>query len=225
MKQMTVSIVGTSALITHSNHTLADPLHPITQRIKQITTNKKKTDADIHEAYRLEFQAGLYLDGDRVVLPADNVNRMIRDGGAKTPGITGKKAGAYVFVSENAPLIYRAPNGEGDSLADRLWTSNDPSFRLIRPVRLNRGASTVIRARPIFQRWAAEIQVHFDQAEVEESKVLELFTTAGREVGICEWRPGSPSGGNYGRFEVLEGADADDAKRIAGALKALKASA
>lgn len=208
MKSKTYKLLGrTPGLIMHSNYVLADPLHPVTQRIKQLSTNKKKTDEDILECYRLEFTAGLYVDSDsgKIFLPADNFNSMIREAAAKTPGITGRVAATAISAVEDAEFFHEAPESSGE-IAEVLWASNSPSFRLIRPVKLN-GKSTVIRSRPIFTKWAASVEISYDPGDVAEAKLDEIMGVAGKRVGLCDWRPSSPKPGKYGRFHVLDGKD------------------
>jgi hypothetical protein len=222
MKKTILTLVGSSPLIMHSNYVLADPLSPITKRIKQIQKNRSKTDEEIEEAYKLEFQAGLYLDKGKVVIPADNLNAMIADAGAKVAGITRNKAGAYVFA-ETADLIYTPPEpGEG-TLADLLWASNSPGFRLIRPVKLQGGKSTVMRSRPIFNEWAAKIELQVDDDCIDDGKVMELLVTAGKMIGLGDWRR-SCRNGRFGAFEVVEAATPDRAKQLKSTLKRLSVS-
>jgi hypothetical protein len=221
----TRTLVGNgNGLVMHSNHILADPLHPISQKIKLLTKNRAKTDEDIHESYRLEFTASIYSDQDGdLVMPSDNVNRMFQDTACKVSAITRKIAQAYVFA-QTAKLLFEKPPvvaTSGDPTTDlvqALWECNTPSFRLIRPVKLQRGASTVMRSRPLFKSWAAEVDFLIDPDQVSFDKLNEVLTLAGQMACLGDWRP------KHGTFFVLEAVDDEQRKALKATVKRLKAA-
>ena len=55
-----LSIEGTAPLLMH-NIRLADPLNPIAKAMKAISSKRKKTDDDLAQLARLEFEGGLYV--------------------------------------------------------------------------------------------------------------------------------------------------------------------
>ena len=56
--------------------------------------------------------------------------------------------------------------------------------------------------RPMLREWELDFEVTFDETEVPESIMKELFDIAGRIVGIGDWRPAKK--GRYGKFQVTD---------------------
>ena len=56
-----VRIEGHQPLIFH-NSQLANPLNKWAKAMKDVTSKRKKTDADLLELQRLEFMGGIYYD-------------------------------------------------------------------------------------------------------------------------------------------------------------------
>ncbi len=101
----------------------------------------------------------------------------------------GKQAAAGLFVLDNFLLEYDGPTDPSE-----LW--EDERFRFRVAVKVQQ--SKVMRTRPIFDEWAANVQVSFNPDLVDEREVIQWMEVAGREVGLMDWRP------KYGRFEMEE---------------------
>lgn len=184
-QKLTVKLNGVSPLIQH-NGRLADPTHPVVKAMKKISSKRKKTDADFEELARLEFQGGLYMGDDGPVLPAHVIEATFINGAKKTrDGMTAK---AGMFVEENACLEYEGPKDR-----EELW--EDESYRHVAKVSV--GRASIMRTRPIFDKWAATVTVNYDDEQADERQVTRWIEDAGRLVGFCDWRP------RYGRFEVV----------------------
>ncbi|MEK7639154.1 MAG: hypothetical protein AAB388_03275 [Patescibacteria group bacterium] len=54
--------------------------------------------------------------------------------------------------------------------------------------------------RPKFKDWAIDLTAEFDEAQVSESKIRELFNAAGRFSGLGDFRPACK--GPFGRFTI-----------------------
>ncbi len=54
----------------------------------------------------------------------------------------------------------------------------------------------VVRTRPIFQEWAANINLELEDDFVDEGSVRRWVEVAGRQCGLMDWRP------RFGRFRV-----------------------
>ena len=82
--------------------------------------------------------------------------------------------------------------------------SKTPPERLISHVR-NDNCGTDIRIRPMWREWSAVVTVQFDADMITAESVVNLLDRAGRQVGICEGRPGSKDscGMGWGTFEVV----------------------
>jgi len=55
--------------------------------------------------------------------------------------------------------------------------------------------------RPQFKKWEADMQVQFEEEQIEPSVMKELFDIAGKLVGVGDWRPAKK--GMFGKFQVV----------------------
>lgn len=172
------------------NGQLADPANEWSRAMKEITGKRKKVDADYEEMARLEWMGSLYqlLNGQPCIPGYVMEGALIGKGGAARKQKMGKAAAAGVYVSQNFPLEYDGPRDPKE-----LWKL--PQFQLRVPVVVNQ--SRVIRTRPIFEAWSAEVVVEVDTELVNPDDVRLWMAVAGREVGLMDWRP------KCGRFEVV----------------------
>jgi hypothetical protein len=79
---------------------------------------------------------------------------------------------------------------------------------------MHNGASEVAVCinRPRIPHWKTSFTVRFDDTQkVDESTLIELVKTAGRQVGLGDWRPGKR--GRFGRF-VVKRVEILDAKAV-----------
>ena len=97
------------------------------------------------------------------------------------------KARAGLVVRDDPRLEYKGPR---DPRA--LWA--DPRFRFRVPVRV--GVGRVVRTRPRFERWSAELTIEFLPSLLNPSEVRGFVALAGEQVGLGDWRP------RFGRFWV-----------------------
>ena len=178
------TIRGAAPLLMH-NGQLANPLNHFTQAMKKITANRGKTEADLEELAHLEWSGGLYLHHQEPCLPGELIEGTLV--GAAKKRRRGKQVTAGVWCEDNFPLQY-----EGPRAPEEIW--EDPRFRLTTGVRVKQ--SRVMRTRPRFEKWAADITLIFNDELVNQSEVLELLRIAGEQVGIGDWRP------KFGRFVV-----------------------
>lgn len=200
----TFKITGLTPLIMHSGQT-ADPLNQFSKAMKKISGKRGKTDEDGAVLSNLEWWAGLYLsspaiidgelvrsaEGSRLILPSHILDSVIREGARKLK--LGKQASAGAIVESDAVIEHDGPKS-----IDKL--SLDPRFTFRCAVKVS--TSKVIRTRPIFPTWSATVSVQIDESVLEVAQVQQSLDAAGKLVGIGDWRPGAPRGGNYGRFVV-----------------------
>jgi len=190
MEQLTFKIKGVAPLLMH-NGQLADPLNKYSMLIKEISAKRAKTEADYEAMARLEFLGGLYLDKNGVpCIPGSVLEGMLLGkGGASRKQRQGKAAAAGVFCSvASFPVEYDGPKD-----LEQLW--KDERFRLRVPVVV--GQAKVMRTRPMFEEWAAEVSVCVLPDLVNPKDIALWMDIAGREVGLMDWRP------KFGRFEVV----------------------
>lgn len=182
---LTYRITGDAPLIMH-NGDLANPLSKAAKALKQVTSKKKKTDADFERMAEIEFKAGLYMDEDRgPVIPGENIEATLYNAAKITK--EGKIAKSACFVPKAAVLQYDGPRD-----ADGLW--EDERFRNCVGVKV--GMSRVMRTRPVFKEWSAIVEVEYEAGVINEEQVDRWMHAGGTQVGLCDWRP------RCGRFSV-----------------------
>jgi len=175
------------------NGQTSDPLNKFAKALKKITSKKNKTEEDHKEMAKLEFMACMYVDEKgHPCWPSDNLEAMIIKAAAKSR--KGTDAKSAVFIESHAPLMY-----DGPKTPEALWkhrTMDANPFVLRASVVVNR--NRVMRTRPIFRDWALQFDVHFLIDMFERDQVIDILETAGRVIGLSDWRP------KYGRFNVVK---------------------
>lgn len=184
---MSFRIVGESPLLMH-NGQLADPLNEIARKMKAVSSKRKKVDADQEEMARLEWYGGLYLDGGRPCIPAENLEAaLIGKGSAARKEKMGKQAESALFVPNNAVLEY-----DGPADLEKLWKHGGFTSRQKVKVQTN----SVMRTRPIFPEWSATVEITYNPDLLNAEDIKRWMVVAGEQVGLMERRP------RNGRFSV-----------------------
>ena len=187
MERLRFKIVGESPLVMH-NGQLADPLNDFSRRIKAISSKRKKVDADFEEMARLEWYGGLYVDGQKPCIPAENMEAaLIGKGGAARKERMGAQAAPALFVADNAMLEYDGPED-----LEQLWEDKRFTYR----AKVNVKGNAVMRTRPIFPQWAATVDVLYNQDLLNGEDIQRWMRIVGEQVGMMERKP------QFGRFRV-----------------------
>ena len=105
-KPLKFKITGVAPLLMHNGQT-ADPLNPHSRAIAEITSKRKKTEADYAEAARREWYAGLYLHGSHPCIPAEAIEAALVKGAMKEK--QGPAAKARLIIGDNRWLLYKGP--------------------------------------------------------------------------------------------------------------------
>jgi hypothetical protein len=179
-------ITGVSPLVMR-NGQLANPLNRFAKDIRTISGKRRKTEADYEEMARLEFLGALYLSSGEPCLPGELIEACIVRGAVSKR--RGKSAKAGILCPGVFPLQYDGPRNPLD-----LWEREE--FRLYASVKL--GNSRIIRTRPIFRNWSAEIGVRYNPSLLNGSEVKEFLFAAGELEGLGDWRP------RFGQFDVTD---------------------
>jgi len=200
-------ITGITPILMHNGQT-ADPLNQFARAMKKCSGKRNKTDEDLEELSRLEWWAGLYIDqaptidgatvtpapNSRLVIPAHLLDSCIREGARKSK--MGKQASAGCIVNGDGAFNHQGP-------ANLAKLAESPAYYHRAAVKV--GTSKVMRTRPIFTSWEVSFSVSIDSTVIEPEMVLQALESAGKLVGIGDWRPGAPRGGSFGRFEAEGG--------------------
>jgi len=180
-----VSITGVAPLLLH-NARLANPLDPITQKMKSLHSVRKKTDETRADVARLEWEGSLYVnDKGRVCIPGENIESMIIEAAKKDK--LGKQAKAAIIVDGLFEL--RFPDAT-KSIAN-LW--HIEKYRDVRSVKVQQ--ARIMRCRPIFREWSLDIIVSYLPTLMNRDEVVKAIKTAGVQCGLGDYRP------RFGRFE------------------------
>ena len=185
MKSLSFKIRGVVPLLCHNGQT-ADPLNDFAISLKQVAKKKIKSEEDHIEMGRIEFLAGLYVEGGKPCLPGHVIEAALIEGAKRTK--QGKLAKLGLLVEKNSILIYEGPKDP-----DEMFKNKAFQFRF--PVRV--GLSKVMRTRPRFDTWETKIEIQYDPLVFSATDVKDILETTGRSVGIGDWRP------KFGRFEVV----------------------
>ena len=177
-------VIGASPLLMH-NGQLADPLNAHSKAIAQVAAKRRKTEADHLRLAELEFLGSLYLSGGAPCIPAEMIEAaLVKAAGQERRGA---KAKSGLVVRKNLRLEYEGPKDP-----HALW--KDEAFRLRSPARV--GTAKVMRTRPMFNAWEAELALDFLPTLLNPSDVEGFLVIAGEQIGIGDWRP------RFGRFSV-----------------------
>ena len=118
-----VEIEGLVPIVMH-NGQLCDPFNYYAKELKKLTSKKTKTEDDLRQMMRVEWDGSLYLDGEgRVAMPADNVLAMIQAGARKFR--LGPQVEPGVFLDSNwCEFSYDGPKD-----LDKLYEDSRFVFR------------------------------------------------------------------------------------------------
>lgn len=195
MDVLKINVVGISALLMHNNQA-ANPLCDYAKALKRLSSKRNKTDEDYRELARLEWEAGLYLEQGKVVIPARCIEAALWNGAKKTKN--GVKFKSGVLVEEDyMPLSYEGPIIQANGNKEIPNASLDkfyPQFNYQALVKV--GNQTILRTRPIFKDWRFQTTLLYDPTVIDERTLISIGEDTGRLVGLCDNRP------RMGRFMV-----------------------
>jgi hypothetical protein len=174
-------------------------MNPATEELLNQLRNKtpspKRTDWSPED----EARTKLYRDVDgRVGIPALNLNsclieagRMVKNGAKQLS--TAKSTIIPSFLSINS--LFLPFNGDPKWVAD-MRRGRNPN-----------GGEMVVLVRPRFDDWSFDFTLEVDDDEINLNVVRSLVETAGKKVGLCDFRPACK--GPFGRFAVTKWAPLD----------------
>lgn len=185
-QQLTATITGVSPLLMHHGQ-MSDPRNEFARALKAVSSKRMKTDADFEEMARIEWTAGLYVSGGKIVIPSEVIEAALVAAAKKSK--SGKQAQAGLFCEDEAPLVF----ADAGKSSEALW-SMGKAYAFSVPVRV--GQARVIRTRPRFDEWSATIKLQFDDGMFNRAAVIDVLRVCGEVIGIGDWRP------KFGRFAV-----------------------
>ena len=210
--QYKITITGTSPLLMHQDNFRWD------EKIKEWQNdpaNKKATTPGDDRTPAHKWIGNLYQDMGNVVIPADNLMTMLREGGKRIP--TGKGQQTFKSQSQSGIIVDQAAwpviveGGEID-VSDILDLTSVSDFAKHEEYAENKGFELFckrakvgqnkhIRVRPLFRNWQANGSVTVLDATITEKILALILSNAGAYCGLGDWRPSAPkSPGQFGKF-------------------------
>jgi len=210
-----VKITGLTPLLMHAdNIEWADQM----EEWRKDPENKSKSKAGDDRTPPFRWIGCLNTDGNIITIPSEYIMRCLMEGGAQVPTGQGKKtfkaqsqsgllcpefhwplqlngSGATVSMSDINSLKSKSRFVEHSEGAQRLGFS-----LFVKRVRV--GQSKHIRVRPRFDHWSTEGRIAIIDDAITPKILQKIFDLAGRYKGLGNWRPGSPTPGQFGMFEA-----------------------
>lgn len=180
--------------------TLANPLHPTTKKLKEITSLKTKQDEHHLAIAKLQWNASLYYDDEiGLYLSSKMIIGCLRASARKEKKGLHMKA-LIVDCIPGTPLI----GYEGMS-PDKLWSiKNKKDIQIhVFTESVNVQRAKTMRTRPIFNSWEVKFESFLNTEILSEIELRRIIERAGFEYGIGELRPQLATG-ICGRFELVE---------------------
>ena len=186
METLKLKLIGLSPLMMHADR-LANPLLPESKAHKALTSKRKKVDDDHLAIAKSEFIAGCYWHAETgFFIPGQNFDATFL-GGAKLQKLGVRWKQAALVLEQRVKLLY-----DGPKTPEKLW--EDTRFVDVRGVKI--GQAKLMRYRPIFLQWAAELTVALNTDVLDIAEAMKAIEDAGKLIGTCEYRP------RFGRFGV-----------------------
>lgn len=190
MKSIKFRMEGTTALMLNNPQTV-NPMNPYAKAIKEITSKRTKTDEDQQELLHLKFLASCYWnDKGKYIIPSNMIAKSI-EAGAKENKL-GTKFQRSVFILGDADLKF----DENGCTPEELWQNHAEKYVDVRAVGVMK--SKIVTARMIVPNWSIDVELVFDETQLNKSEVWNAITIAGLRYGIGTYRP------QFGRYKVTE---------------------
>lgn len=197
MAELKVRCTGIAGLpLLMHNQSLANPMDRYVKALKPLTSKRNKTDEDLIEIARIEWEGSLYLRDGVVVMPADNLDKCLEQAAKKTKN--GPKYKVGVMMAEDYFVLkYRGPQIKVKETEEIPIAELDKYFEALRHQQLVRvGQQRILRTRAIFHDWSFEPTIMYDPQVIDLRNLISILADAGKFIGLCEKRP------RLGRFET-----------------------
>jgi len=186
MQNIKFIATGISPLLMHSDR-FANPLDPATKAHKELTSKRKKTDADHEDIAKSEWMGSLYFEESiGIYIPGQNIDAALIEA-AKMRRLGKHIKRAAMVLEDMVQLKY-------DGARDPHELFNDPRFVDVRGVKVS--MAKLMRCRPRFNKWSIEFSVMLDEELMNPDELKAIAADAGRMVGLCDYRP------RFGKFSV-----------------------
>jgi hypothetical protein len=199
LKRYKIHLKGISPLVMNCD-TLANPLHPTSKKLKEITGLKSKQDEHHLAIAKLQWNASLYYDDEiGVYLSSKMIIGCLRASARKEKKGLHMKA-VIIDCIPGTPLIPYA-----GLTPENLWNVLDKkgaqSHVFTESVNVQRAKT--MRTRPRFHEWSVKFEALLNTEILSEAEFKRIIERAGFEYGVGELRPQLATG-ICGRFQLVE---------------------
>lgn len=207
-------LTGTTPLLMHFDNIEGSD---VVKEWQQDPANKNVSVAGDDRSPPWTWHYKLYHDGEKLVIPGDNMLRCLCVAGTrvKIPGAKGKtfKESTQTGITFLTEYLDFTTNGKTIPIADIAAIREKPfteqckaiesmGFRLFLK-RAKIGTSKHVRVRPRFDSWKVRGTATITANELGVKELQTIFQIAG-SVGLGDWRPTAPkSPGPYGQFTSI----------------------
>lgn len=210
--QFKFTLTGQMPLLMHAdNYEAADEL----EAWRNDPDNKDKSVKGDDRSPPWTWQAYLYHDGERLVMPQANIMVALRDAAGQVilKGNTSYKAltqsGLLIkdihcdFTANGSPVMMEHIVALRDmSFSEQVKAVQPLGFSLfvkraqVTPKRKH------LRVRPKFGNWQVSGDIEIIDPIIKPETLLYIFERAGEKKGLGDWRPGCKTPGPFGKFGV-----------------------
>lgn len=197
LKEYSIHLKSMSPLVMNCD-TLANPLHPTSKKLKEITNLKKKQDEHYLAIARLQWEASLYYDEEiGIYLSSKMITGCFRASARKEKMGPLMKAVIIDCIPGTPLLPY-----EGMTPV-KLWTITNKKDEQIHVFTeaVNVQRAKTMRTRPIFHNWEVKFNILLNTEILSEIELKRIIERAGFEYGLGELRPQLATG-ICGRFKL-----------------------
>ena len=175
-----------------NNPRTVDPLDEYAKAAKEITSRKKKSDADHLKLREIETEAKCFWDDSLgIYIPSRWITASIANSAFAVAKIAKAKIRSSVFpVEEKIKLHYE---GEREIAAVSQIHANGHFI----VQNLKQGTVSITKAHPAFRGWSFKTQLEIDTEILNFSDIKRIAEYASRYVGWGDFRP------TFGRADVV----------------------
>ena len=185
MKTIKFKVTGTTALMLNNPQTV-NPFNEYSKLLKPLTSKRTKTEDDLMEISRIKFLSSLYVSNGVYIIPAQHFEKSVIEAAKERK--LGKKFERSFRIFNDCPLEFKDKDKTPEQLYD-LGIYVD-----VRAVGIKNVKITTTRA--IIPQWETVVECFFDESQIDEKDLTEIFTIAGDRYGIGTYRR------LYGKFEI-----------------------
>lgn len=173
---------------TQHNPQTVNPRNEYAKAMKAITGKRKKSDEDLEELARLEWESSLYLKNGKICVPGDVIEGALCEAGRKS------RTGADVRAGLWSPGFWELDFPGKERPLNEIMEDEDHFY----VTRVGIKTSSIMRTRASFPEWALKFKVCYLKDIFSERDIYNLVEVLGYLVGLSDCR--TKMGG---RFDIL----------------------